>query len=236
MIKASNLDAMNKVKLALVVTFSVLGSSVITALIIYLIIRYRRRRTERRQLALKEKIQLRRGSDDTNGSGPSLSEFPFPVNRQTWSQRTEDMNRDSKLEREAREARMREDSLTAVMMSVASPTTNMERKTWAPEKGMAMNRRASAEHIISPESRGKWSRQKMRQRSETISEGSSRESRKTTLVYDADRPDEPPTFMSWLDESMMSPRKVSGEVMKDRREERAKMKSKVSESSIGTAF
>ncbi|KAH7336628.1 hypothetical protein BKA65DRAFT_37492 [Rhexocercosporidium sp. MPI-PUGE-AT-0058] len=83
-IAASRLSAMNRTTFVLVVTFSVLGSSLITILLFYLIVRYRRNRRIQRQDELKSKIRRKRHESEES-DGPSLSEFPLPINRTQWS-------------------------------------------------------------------------------------------------------------------------------------------------------
>ncbi|CZR68350.1 uncharacterized protein PAC_18249 [Phialocephala subalpina] len=84
-ITANRIAAMNTTKFALAITFAILGSSIISILAYYLISRFRQRRRERRQLALKERIMRVRNSGDSQDGGPSLSEFPMPVGRTAWS-------------------------------------------------------------------------------------------------------------------------------------------------------
>src|SRR3954454_22952566 len=75
---------MNRTTFVLVVTFSILGSSLITILLFYLIVRYRRNRRIQRQDELKSKIRRKRHESEES-DGPSLSEFPLPINRTQWS-------------------------------------------------------------------------------------------------------------------------------------------------------
>ncbi|KAI6251441.1 hypothetical protein HI914_00154 [Erysiphe necator] len=56
---ASQTAAMNTTKFALSLTFAILGSSIVTIISFYLIMRLRKRRTEKRQAELKEKIHIR---------------------------------------------------------------------------------------------------------------------------------------------------------------------------------
>jgi type II secretory pathway pseudopilin PulG len=74
---------MSALKFALVVTFSIIGSSLLSILAYFLIARYRKRRQQRREFyarAMNEKLR----SEDSEGR-PSLSDFPFPANRKTWA-------------------------------------------------------------------------------------------------------------------------------------------------------
>ncbi|KAH9212716.1 hypothetical protein DL95DRAFT_174605 [Leptodontidium sp. 2 PMI_412] len=75
---------MNRTTFVLVVTFSILGSSLLTILLFYLIIRYRRKRRIQRQDELKSRIRRKRHESEES-DGPSLSEFPLPINRTQWS-------------------------------------------------------------------------------------------------------------------------------------------------------
>ncbi|RKF61802.1 hypothetical protein OnM2_038030 [Erysiphe neolycopersici] len=63
---ASQTAAMNTTKFALSLTFAILGSSIITIILFYSIIRLRKRRTEKRQAELKEKIHLRNKTPPPN--------------------------------------------------------------------------------------------------------------------------------------------------------------------------
>ncbi|PVH72244.1 hypothetical protein DL98DRAFT_576926 [Cadophora sp. DSE1049] len=83
-IAASRISAMNRTTFVLTVTFSILGSSLLTILLFYLIVRYRRNRRIKRQDELKSKIRRKRHESEES-DGPSLSEFPLPLNRTQWS-------------------------------------------------------------------------------------------------------------------------------------------------------
>jgi len=79
----AQIASMSALKFALVVTFSILGSSLLSILAYFLIARYRKRRQQRREYysrALSEKNR----SEESEGR-PSLSDFPFPANRKTWA-------------------------------------------------------------------------------------------------------------------------------------------------------
>ncbi|KAG4427357.1 hypothetical protein IFR05_017160 [Cadophora sp. M221] len=83
-IAASRISAMNRTTFVLALTFSILGSSLLTILLFYLIIRYRRNRRIQKQDELKSRIRRKRHESDES-EGPSLSEFPLPINRTQWS-------------------------------------------------------------------------------------------------------------------------------------------------------
>ncbi|KAK0115679.1 hypothetical protein ONS95_000053 [Cadophora gregata] len=83
-IAASRISAMNRTTFILAITFAILGSSLITILLFYLIVRYRSKRRLQRQDELKSKIRRKRHESEES-DGPSLSEFPLPMNRTQWS-------------------------------------------------------------------------------------------------------------------------------------------------------
>ncbi|KAL2063782.1 hypothetical protein VTL71DRAFT_5587 [Oculimacula yallundae] len=85
-IAASRISAMNRTTFVLVITFSIIGSSLITALIFFLIIRFRRNRRSKRLDEMKTTIHRRRHESEESAP-PSLSEFPLPINRSRFSRR-----------------------------------------------------------------------------------------------------------------------------------------------------
>jgi hypothetical protein len=205
---------MDNLKFALIITFSVLGSSLLTILIIYLLLRFRRRRRHLKQLKLREfkdKIEVKHNSEESHG--PSLSEFPMPANRKTWNEVARSEGRPS---------------------SEVVPAEAM--KTWAAS---SEGGRRSTEF---PFPGGKtWSAEQQRRMTEE-SERPSQMNRKNTLTYDADYPDQPPRFGSWLGEFRSN--EDLPDVKKGNRGEKGKQKEKgkwgrrsVDEGSdIGTAF
>jgi hypothetical protein len=183
--------SMDNLKFALILTFSILGSSLITILIIYLLLSLRRRRQkrkERKREEFKEKIDVKRGSDDS--AMPSLSEFPLPANRMNW-------NETGAGGRRSHGDRGRPSSEAVPRWTVNSsqgrksaefpfPGAGTSRKTWSAsadrttvDGGEAMNGRARR-----------------------MTEGETQRARPPgslrTLTYDADFPDQPPRFGSWL--------------------------------------
>jgi hypothetical protein len=185
---------MNNLKFALILTFSILGSSLLTILIIYLLLSLRRRRQkrkERKREEFKEKIDVKRGSDDSGM--PSLSEFPMPANRKNWNEagvRGSESERDSR-GRPSSEAVPRwvvNSSQGRRSAEFPFPGAGDSRKTWsasadktAVDGGEALN--------------GKGERKRR------MTEGEVERSRSLrTLTYDADFPDQPPRFGSWLGE------------------------------------
>ncbi|CZS98838.1 uncharacterized protein RAG0_07399 [Rhynchosporium agropyri] len=83
-IAASRISAMRTITFVLALTFSILGSSIITALLIFLILSCIRKRRAKRQDELKSSIHRKRHESDES-EPPSLSEFPLPSNRTRWS-------------------------------------------------------------------------------------------------------------------------------------------------------
>jgi len=183
--------SMNNLKFALILTFSILGSSLITILIIYLLLSLRRRRQkrkERKREEFKEKIDVKRGSGDS--AMPSLSEFPLPANRMNW-------NETGASGRRSHGERGRPSSEAVPRWTVNSsqgrksaefpfPGGGTSRKTWSAsadrttvDGGEAVNGRARR-----------------------MTEGETQRARPPgslrTLTYDADFPDQPPRFGSWL--------------------------------------
>ncbi|KAE9369047.1 hypothetical protein N431DRAFT_547824 [Stipitochalara longipes BDJ] len=188
------LVSMNNLKFALILTFSILGSSVITILVIYLLLRLRKGRQdrkERKREELKEKIDFKRGSDDSGM--PSLSEFPMPANRMNWS------DAGAGVKSSERGSRGRPSS-----EAVPNPR-------WAPNKTTYNGPRRSTEFPFpsSSDSRKTWSQDRTgvdgrealngKPMQRRMTEGQVERSRSLrTLTYDADFPDQPPRFGSWL--------------------------------------
>jgi hypothetical protein len=205
---------MDNLKFALILTFSILGSSLLTILIIYLLLRFRRRRRylkERELRDFKNKIEVKHNSEQSRG--PSLSEFPMPANRKTWNE---------------------------VARSEGRPSFEVvpqdARKTWAAtsERG-----RRSAEFPFP--GRKTWSAEQQR-RMTGDSERPSQISRKNTLTYDAEYPDQPPRFGSWLGElrrnegPLEAKKGKQGKKKKGEEREKEKRRRSVDEGSeIGTA-
>ncbi|KAI1004154.1 hypothetical protein K3495_g4053 [Podosphaera aphanis] len=82
-ILASQTAAMNNTKFALALTFSILGSSILTVILFYSTIRWRKHRREKRQAELKQKIHLRNTSPSpslSSGLEVPIHQFP-PVPR-----------------------------------------------------------------------------------------------------------------------------------------------------------
>lgn len=221
-ITASRVAAMNTTKFALAITFAILGSSILSILAYYLIARYRRKKREERQLALKEKIMRVRRSDESLG-GPSLSEFPMPVGRSTWSRgKSQDERRT--WNRDAPDAR----STVSTEMPIQGA-----RQTWA-NNAVRNPGRASAQFPFPGPSRAKTWSPKDESRTVTangmdedgntaiLSPRTPRERaserpgmiRKNTLTYDPEHPERPPKFTTWLEDSFraVSPFPKIGEV------------------------
>jgi len=187
---------MNNLKFALILTFSILGSSIITILIIFLLLRLRRRRQEQKEKKreeFKESIDFKRGSDDSGM--PSLSEFPMPANRRTWN---EAGVRGSERERDS-ESRGRPSS-----KAVPNPKRNKtayngpRRSIEFPFPGASDSRKTWSQDRIAIDG-AKGPNRKPNQR--RMTEGQVERSRSLrTLTYDADFPDQPPRFGSWLGE------------------------------------
>lgn len=218
--------SMNNLKFALILTFSILGSSLLTILIIYLLLRLRRRRKERKERKreeFKEKIDVKRSSDESGM--PSLSEFPMPANRQNWN---EAGVRGSESERASR-GRPSSEVVPLWVVDTAENRRSAEfpfqgaRKTWsasadktAVDGGEALN--------------GNGERQRR------MTEGEVQKSRNMrTLTYDTDFPDQPPRFGSWLGELRKNedPLEIKKGAKKNKRKP-AREDDEVSE--IGTAF
>ncbi|CAL3972309.1 hypothetical protein PZA11_004543 [Diplocarpon coronariae] len=129
-IAASRISVMDSTKFILGVTFSVLGSSLLTILVFYIIIRYRRSRLQRKQDELKTSIRRRRHASDES-SGPSLSDFPFPANRTQWSSRVQSEERLSRNRPSARErAREREGTVHWPRDNERISIADKDRQTW----------------------------------------------------------------------------------------------------------
>jgi membrane protein implicated in regulation of membrane protease activity len=201
---ATRVAAMNETVLALTITFSVLGSSLISILIYYLISRYRRQRRERKQSELKEKIhRLRHESDGS--MAPSLSAFPMPVGRKSWLSRS----RPDTVE-------TAQVTGTETGMLSGSPTLlnsgplpgSATRQTWAPSREGRERRGNRSQGDIdfgfggsnsSPkETRKTWAAREM------IPEERPGMVRKNTLTYDPEHPERPPKFTTWLEDSFRS--------------------------------
>ncbi|KUJ24681.1 uncharacterized protein LY89DRAFT_776748 [Mollisia scopiformis] len=216
-VAASRLAAMNTTKFALAITFAILGSSIISILAYYLISRYRQRRREARQLALKEKImKVRHNSDESEGAGPSLSDFPMPVGRNTWS-RGKSMDERRTWTRDGPDAR----STVSTEMPIQGA-----RKTWAPNVPRTPGR-ASAEFPFAQggDRARTWGG---KDESRTVTANDMDEDgntaimsparpgmiRKNTLTYDPEHPERPPKFTTWLEDSFraVSPFPRIGEV------------------------
>jgi hypothetical protein len=180
--------SMDNLKFALILTFSILGSSIATILVVYLLLYLRRRRQERKERKREEfkaKIDVKRGSDKS--SMPSLSEFPLPGNRKVWND--SGMGSSSARGRPSSEAVPRwtvNSSQGRRSAELYFPGAGNSRKTWsqdptAVEGGETINGR----------------RRRM-------TEGEAQRSRANgsirTLTYNADFPDQPPKFGSWLGE------------------------------------
>lgn len=180
---------MNNLKFALILTFSILGSSIVTILVIYLLLRLRRRRQKRKDMKreeFKDKIDVKRGSGDSGM--PSLSEFPIPANSKNWN---EAGVRGSESERgrpssEAVPRWVANSSQGRRSAEFPFPGASNSRKTWS----------ASADRT--PLNGG----EAMNVRARRMTEGESQRTRPPgslrTLTYDADFPDQPPRFGSWL--------------------------------------
>ncbi|PMD16311.1 hypothetical protein NA56DRAFT_314854 [Hyaloscypha hepaticicola] len=180
--------SMDNLKFALILTFSILSSSIATILVVYLLLCLRRRRQERQERKreeFKQKIDIKRGSDKS--SMPSLSEFPLPANRKVWN----DTGMGSSIGRgrPSSEAVPRwtvNSSQGRRSVELPFPGAGNSCKTWsqdptAVDGGETINGR----------------RRRM-------TEGEAQRSRANgsirTLTYDADFPDQPPRFGSWLGE------------------------------------
>jgi hypothetical protein len=205
---------MNNLKFALIITFSILGSSLATILAIYLLLLYRRRRRHRKSLKIREfkdKIEVRHHSEESHG--PSLSEFPMPANRKTWNE--------SGVRSEGRP------SVEVVPREV--------RKTWANSKrgsgGGGGDRRSAEFPFVG---RKTWSVEQQRRMTEGDNDRERPRSRKNTLTYDADYPDQPPRFGSWLGELRKNEDPL--EVKRGRGKKEKGRRSVDEGSEIGTAF
>jgi hypothetical protein len=200
---------MNTTKFALAITFAILGSSILSILTYYLIARYRQRKREARQLALKEKINRVRHNSDESQGGPSLSEFPMPVGRDTWSR---GMSVDERRTWTRDGPVARDTASTDMQMPIQGG-----RKPWAtnPNTPRTLGRPTSAFPVAAGGRANKWSG-KDGSRTVTANEmdedgntdlGDLRGSegrgmvRKNTLTYDPEHPERPPKFTTWLEDS-----------------------------------
>jgi hypothetical protein len=215
---------MNNLKFVLILTFSILGSSLITILVIYLLLRLRRRRQkrkERKREEFKEKIDVKRGSDDS--VGPSLSEFPMPANRKNWNE-SGVRGGESERGRPSSEAVPRwivNSSQGRRSAEFPFPGARSSRKTWSQDRAAVDGGEA------------------VNGRQRRMTEGEAQRSKPNgslrMLTHDADFPDQPPRFGSWLGELRKNedPLEIkkgrSGSKKKTAREEDAW-------SEIGTAF
>lgn len=193
---------MNTTKFALAITFAILGSSLLSILVYYLVSRYRQKRRAERQLALKEKIgRARPNSDSSEGVGPSLSDFPMPVGRDTWT-RTPDARSTISTEMPIQGARQ--------VWATKSPAT--------PGRASASRFQfPSRANILSPKDESRTvTANGMDEDGNTVlgsaglTSAGSREIerpgliRKNTLTYDPEHPERPPKFTTWLEESFRS--------------------------------
>ncbi|PMD64153.1 uncharacterized protein K444DRAFT_609278 [Hyaloscypha bicolor E] len=213
---------MNNLKFALILTFSILGSSLITILIIYLLLSLRRRRQkrkERKREEFKEKIDVKRGSDDS--AMPSLSEFPLPVNRKNWNETGAGGERGRPSSEVVPTWRVNS-SQGRKSAEFPFPGAGNSRKTWsasadrtAVDGGEAMNGRARR-----------------------MAEGETQRARPPgslrTLTYDADFPDQPPRFGSWLGDLRKNEDLL--EIKVTRNSSTSRRRDKDGGSEIGTAF
>ncbi|KAE8444160.1 hypothetical protein EG329_000848 [Mollisiaceae sp. DMI_Dod_QoI] len=219
-IAASRLAAMNTTKFALAITFAILGSSFLSILGYYLISRYRQRRQEERRLALKEKIRSVRHNSDESQFGPSLSEFPMPVGRETWSQ-GESFHESRTWIRDGEGSDMR--SIVSIDMPIQGARKMRNMDANAPS-GLAT---ALAEFPIPGAERGKtwgWmnvpgavTANGMHEAGNTSlgierARNGERERerpgmvRKNTLTYDPEHPERPPKFTTWMEDISMAVR------------------------------
>ncbi|KAK2625487.1 hypothetical protein QTJ16_004799 [Diplocarpon rosae] len=130
-IAASRISVMDTTKFILGVTFSILGSSLLTILVFYLIIRYRRSRLQKKQEDLKTSIRRKRHASDES-SGPSLSDFPFPANRTQWSRVQSEERLSRSMNRSLARERTREREGTGQWPRDGEKTSlvDKERQTW----------------------------------------------------------------------------------------------------------
>jgi hypothetical protein len=194
----SQIASMSALKFALVVTFSILGSSLLSILAYFLIARYRKRRQQRREYyarALNEKNR----SEESEGR-PSLSDFPFPANRKTWASQHGGSERSG---------------ARSTQFPIQGPT----RKTWSGK---------GEDNITAREMDGDDDQPRPSL------------SRKNTLTYDPQRPEEPPRFRSWLEENFKNviATESPGEKEEKKAEKKAKKMEKESNDKpvIGTAY
>jgi hypothetical protein len=179
---------MDNLKFALILTFSILGSSIATILVIYLLLCLRRRRQELKEgkrEELKEKIDVKRGSDKS--SMPSLSEFPLPANREMWN-----------------DAGIGSSSWRGPPSSGAVPrwTVNSSlsrRSAEFPFPGAGNGRKTWSQDPTAVDG-GETTNGRQRRMTEGEGQRSKPNGSLRTLTYDADFPDQPPRFGSWLGE------------------------------------
>lgn len=147
--------------------------------------RRRQERNERKREEFKAKIDVKRGSDKS--SMPSLSEFPLPANRKVWNDAG--TGNSSGRGRPSSEAVPRwtvNSSQGWPSAELPFPGAGNSRKTWSQDP----NAVDGGETING--------------RRRRMTEGEAQRSRPNgsirTLTYDADFPDQPPRFGSWLGE------------------------------------
>lgn len=158
---ASQMMSQTQTRFALALTFSIIGSSLISILAYYLLLRY----WKRRRLAKQE--GMLRGSTRSSDP-PSLSEFPHP-RKSEWSFVREADPHPIREPHPGTEVKLPDEPPRA-LFSNPNPVSRPDRE----------------------DRMGDWE-----------GPGPSLE-RKNTLIYDAERPEEPPRFKSLLVESLRS--------------------------------
>jgi hypothetical protein len=201
---------MNNLKFALILTFSIVGSSIITVLVIYLLLHLRRRRQDRKERQreeFKEKIDVKRGSDDSGM--PSLSQFPMPANRRNWNEAAGTRSSDG----ESRGRPSSEAVPNARWVSNKNTYGESRRSVEFPFPGANGSRKTWSEDRTAVDG-GEALNGKPKQRRMTEGQVERRNRSLRTLTYDSDFPDQPPRFGSWLgdlrtNEDPLATKKVS---------------------------
>jgi hypothetical protein len=151
---------------ALALTFSIIGSSIVSILAYFLLLRYQKRR----KLAKKEEDLARGPTSSSNG--PSLSDFPNP-RKSEWS-----------FVRNAIPQPAREPHLGTEVKGPDEPPRALFSN---PNSGARPDREESTQEKVE-----KWEGQRPSLE------------RRNTLIYDAERPNQPPQFKLLLVESLSS--------------------------------
>ncbi|KAH6662564.1 hypothetical protein B0J14DRAFT_286009 [Halenospora varia] len=194
-IQNTKIEAQSNLRFALVITFSILGSSLLSILIYYLCTRRERRKRQERMVEevgekianevegrIRETVFFANGGGEKNGGGMGMGGIPVSARRsQSHDRRSRDLARDTQSTRDRSLSRSRE-----------TDTSRESEEVHLSEFPLPANKTSWGMQMEGGNEKGGISRPRL-VRKKSVG---------TLLEYDASRPDQPPVFRSYSSDNL----------------------------------